>query len=268
MLRSLYAGVSGLKNYQTQLDVIGNNIANVGTTGFKKGRANFSDLFNQTLTSSTPSQNAANTNGVGGTNASQIGLGSQIGSIDTIASQGNAQTTGRTLDLMIQGEGYFQVTDGTNTYYTRAGNFYLDENRDLVTSEGLKVLSSGQNGTPINFNPNNYSSITISSDGTISGIRKSDQQLETIVRIGVATFANPEGLEKVGGSLFARSANSGAAEYTGQGEVKSGALEMSNVDLTDEFTGLITSQRGYQANARVITTADQILQELTNLKRN
>src|SRR3954451_14382822 len=126
MLRSMYSGVSGLKNFQTKLDVIGNNIANVNTYGFKKGRVTFKDAMNQSIGGATaPSAT------LGGMNAKQVGLGSQIATIDTIHDAGSIQTTNRVLDLAIQGDGYFQVKNGTDTFYTRAGNFYFDNNGNL-----------------------------------------------------------------------------------------------------------------------------------------
>ena len=136
----MYSGISGLKNFQTKLDVIGNNIANVNTYGFKKGRVTFKDAISQTSMGAS-----ASTDTKGGTNAVQIGLGSSISSIDTIDTAGSLQNTSRTLDLGIQGDGYFIVNDGANDYYTRAGNFYLDEEGTLVTGEGYKVEDTAGN---------------------------------------------------------------------------------------------------------------------------
>ncbi|HET6871786.1 MAG TPA: flagellar hook-basal body complex protein, partial [Sporolactobacillaceae bacterium] len=138
MLRSMYSAISGLKNFQTQLDVIGNNIANVNTFGYKKSRVNFQDIISQEM--SGPS---APTFSKGGINPVQVGLGSTIGSIDNIDTQGNLQTTGRSLDLAVSGDGYFMVKDGFNQFYTRAGNFYLDAQGNLVTSGGQRVLGYG-----------------------------------------------------------------------------------------------------------------------------
>ena len=134
MLRSLYSGIGGMRNFQTKLDVIGNNIANVNTFGYKKGRVTFKDLVSQQLagaSTATPTR--------GGTNPQQIGLGSSLGSIDTIHTQGSIQTTNRDLDIGISGDGYFIVNDGDMSYYTRAGNFYLDQQGNLVNSDGLLV---------------------------------------------------------------------------------------------------------------------------------
>src|SRR5690625_566635 len=128
MLRSMYSGISGMKNFQTKLDVIGNNIANVSTTGFKKGRATFQDMMAQTTTSAQGAIEGSR----GGINASQVGLGSKLGSIDNIHTQGFQQTTNNPLDLAIEGDGMFVLDGGETTYYTRAGNFYLDEAGDMV----------------------------------------------------------------------------------------------------------------------------------------
>lgn len=254
MLRSLYSGVSGIKNFQTELDTIGNNIANVNTYGYKKGRVTFKDAISQTLASATP-----------GTSAQQVGLGSQIGSIDTVDTSGSPESTGRPLDFAITGDGYFRVQDGNDTYYTRAGNFYFDDNRRLVNSEGFAVL--GTNGQAITLGAN-VKSFSVATDGTIS-----DQNGNTIGTISIATFQNPAGLTKAGGNLYT-TANSNAGQVTvsqpgqnGAGTIKSGYLEMSNVDLSEELTNMIVAERGFQANTRIITTSDEILQELVNLKR-
>ena len=141
MLRSMYSGISGMKNFQTKLDVIGNNIANVNTYGFKKGRVTFKDTMNQTISGASAAQNNK-----GGKNPMQVGLGSTMATIDTIDTQSSLQTTGRALDLAITGDGYFVVKQGQSQLYTRAGNFYLDDNGTLVTGDGLKVQSLNNNG--------------------------------------------------------------------------------------------------------------------------
>ncbi|WP_349410503.1 flagellar basal body rod protein FlgG [Pseudalkalibacillus sp. SCS-8] len=263
MLRSMYSGISGMKNFQSKLDVLGNNIANVNTYGFKKGRTTFKDLVSQQISGAS-----APNGGRGGVNPKQVGLGSQLSTIDTIHTQGSLQTTGRPLDLSLSGDGYFLVTDGTNEYYTRAGNFYLDQAGTLVNSDGMKVLDSDQATITI---PPEAESFSIGSDGSVTyildGELNEDQQ-----QIGIAKFANNGGLEKAGGNLYQATTNSGAPEITtagleGAGDIVAGTLEMSNVDLSEEFTEMIVAQRGFQANTRIITTSDEILQELVNLKR-
>lgn len=264
MLRSMYSGISGLKNFQTKLDVIGNNIANVNTYGFKKGRVIFKDLMSQTVSGAS-----APTDTLGGTNAKQIGLGSSLAAIDTNQEKGSTQTTNRTLDVVINGDGFLSFTDGTNTSYTRAGNLYLDSDGVLVASDGKKLLTDAGNTFPAI--PQDATNLTIGKDGTVSYVQAGT--LVTSEKIAVTRFPNPEGLTKSGSNYFEVSNNSGAPSATttagadGNGTIESGFLEMSNVDLSEEFTEMIVAQRGFQANSRIITTSDEILQELVNLKR-
>ncbi|PID02789.1 flagellar basal-body rod protein FlgF [Sporosarcina sp. P2] len=271
MIRSMYSGISGLKNFQTKLDVIGNNIANVNTYGFKKGRTVFKDLYSQTVAgASEPGGNR------GGVNPKQVGLGSQLATIDTIHSGGSMQTTGNTLDLAIEGDGFFVVEDGTQRFYTRAGNFYLDAGADAGATEGTLVDSDGRFVLDVEGNqitvPLEATSLSIGQNGAVKYVTEADGLTGEQV-IAIAKFNNPGGLTKVGGNMYQESANSGAPsdELTpleeGRGAIKSGSLEMSNVDLSEEFTEMIVAQRGFQANTRIITTSDEILQELVNLKR-
>lgn len=220
-------------------------------------------------------------------NPKQVGLGSTIASIDTITTGGNTQTTGRPLDVAISGDGYFVVQDGGVNYYTRAGNFYLDEQGDLVNANGLHVIGytiDANGNLTNNLGPlqipktitiggttENLTSFSIGTDGTIYGVLD-DGSLQVLGQIALAQFNNPDGLQKMGNNLYINTANSGnpvigTANAAGASLIPS-ALEMSNVDLSEEFTGMIEAERGFQANARVITTADQILQELVNLKRS
>ena len=286
MLRSLFAGISGLRANQTMLDVTGNNIANANTIGFKGSTVVFQDTLSQLLTGA-----AGANGGRGGTNAIQVGLGVQVASTGTSFNQGSAQTTGRVTDLMIQGDGMFVVKRGNEELYTRAGSFTFDEAGDLVTPTGAYVQGYGINpdGTTdiaggidkITLDPANavpavpagveLTSYNIGSDGRIRGIFSDGVQREMGV-VAIADFNNPMGLEKVGETAFRASANSGAAQLdtAGQGRrgtLLGGALEMSNVDLAAEFTNLILAQRGFQASSRVITTSDQVLEELVNIKR-
>ncbi len=247
-----------MKNFQNKLDVIGNNIANVNTYGFKKGRVIFKDMMSQTIAGA-----GAPTATRGGTNARQVGLGSQVAAIDTIDTQGSLQNTGRTLDLAISGDGYFVVGSGSDLSYTRAGNFYLDSSGMLVNSDGLPVAG-------VTTIPTTASDISISPDGKVSYLNNGAQA--SAGQIQLAKFANPGGLAKTGSNLFKPTSNSGTAATGfagagGIGNIQSGLLEMSNVDLSEEFTEMITAQRGFQANSKIITTSDEILQELVNLKR-
>jgi len=381
----MYSGISGLRNFQTKLDVIGNNIANVNTYGFKKGRTIFKDLISQTVAGASAG-NATR----GGVNPKQVGLGSQIAAIDTLHTGGSTQFTGNTLDLAVAGDGFFQVMQGNETMYTRAGNFYMDGSGDLVDGDGRYVqgelgkitipttassMSVGQDGTvyfvdlppggaaaikgaEIAFKPfetafaipekalkdaevalkkaeadaktadanlkkaqaaldkldpadpahalattavTNATGTKTTADGlvtttgatvitaqgtyntakltydpakaTFDAVMEANKAtLQEAGQIQMAKFSNPGGLEKTGGNLFRETANSGEVTIgfaldQGFGKTESGFLEMSNVDLAEEFTEMIVAQRGFQANTRIITTSDEILQELVNLKR-
>lgn len=265
MLRSLFSGVSGLRNHQTRMDVIGNNIANVNTVAYKTSQVNFKDTFSQTLRGAS----APVANSRGGTNPMQVGLGMSIANISVNHTQGSLQATGKTTDLAIEGDGYFILQDSNNElFYTRAGNFELDANGDLVSAtNGYRVL--GTNNLAINIRPDEI--FTIDQSGTVSVI---DANGNSIPRgtIGLASFSNPSGLLKTGDNMYSPSNNSGTAQagapgLNGRGTIIPGALEMSNVDLSQEFTDMIITQRGFQANSRIITTSDEILNELVNLKR-
>jgi flagellar hook protein FlgE len=406
MLRSLFSGISGLRTHQTMMDVTGNNIANVNTAGFKGSQATFQDTLSQLVTAAGAPQG-----GVGGTNPAQVGLGSRLAGITTNFGQGAVQNTGRSTDLMIQGDGFFAVNDGNETLFTRNGSFSFDANGTLVTSGGKKVMgwqannagvvnsnaaagpirlpigiqlaptptttaSFGGNlpgdaafdpvavppviptittsitvydamGTPTDLavtftratptapnvvawdvsfdggattastfefdaagalaapaspiltnggidvdlskitsfsgdstvNPvsqdgsemGSLQAFTISPDGTLVGVFSNGLK-QPLGQVAMVTFNNPPGLEKAGDSTYRNTVNSGPAQFGtagagGRGVLQAGALEMSNVDLAQEFTNLVIAQRGFQANSRVITTSDELLQDLVNLKR-
>ncbi|GAA2023297.1 flagellar hook-basal body complex protein [Nocardioides kribbensis] len=284
MLRSLFAGISGLRVNQTMLDVTGNNIANANTTGFKSSTTVFSDTLSQMLTGAS----GANANR-GGTNPIQVGLGVQVAGTASNLSQGSAQMTGRSTDLMIQGDGMFVVRFGNEQLYTRAGAFTFDEAGTLVTPSGARVqgyeLDAAGNRTgglvditrdtagltpavPAGVELTSYS---FGSDGKLRGVF-SDGVQRDMAQLALADFNNPMGLERVGETAFRESANSGPADLGVSGEgsrgtLMAGALEMSNVDLAAEFTNLILAQRGFQASSRVITTSDSVLEDLVNIKR-
>ena len=263
MIRSLTSGISGLKSHQTRMDVIANNIANVNTTGYKSSKANFQDVFSQTIKpASEPGDNS------GGTNPQQIGLGVGIASIGNNFTQGSIQTTGEDLDIALDGEGFFVLSDGSGTYYTRAGNFETDSAGNIVNPNGLYLMQ--EDGVE-KINTTGYKEIKIDANGNVTG-SDSTGGIDDLGTIGIATFPNNGGLEKVGGNLYRETANSGVvtietAEVNGHVDVKQGSLESSNVDLANEFTDMIITQRGFQANSRVITTSDTLLEELVNLKR-
>lgn len=284
MLRSLFSGISGLRVNQTMLDVTGNNIANANTIGFKSSSTVFQDTLSQMLTGAS-GDNAAR----GGTNPMQVGLGVQLAATQTNFTQGSTQTTGRATDLMIQGDGFFVTRKGNENLYTRAGSFTFDETGGLVTPTGNRVqgylldaagLPTGglidvtldtANAVPAPPPGVQLVSYNIGSDGKLRGVFDDGVQRE-MAQIAVADFNNPMGLEKVGETSFRESANSGLPQLGVAGEGRrgsliGGAVEMSNVDLAAEFTNLILAQRGFQASSRVITTSDEVLQDLVNIKR-
>jgi flagellar hook protein FlgE len=413
MMRSLFSGVSGLRNHQVQMDVIGNNIANVNTVGFKASRVTFEEAFAQVVQGARPPGSDSNESGL---NPTQVGLGMNIGSIDLLFTQGNLEATGVQTDLAIQGDSFFVVSDGLQNFFTRAGNFVMDADGSLVTAtNGLVVqgrtaldgvltdqvgnivlpfgqksaaastenvvitgnlnaealvggtrdtsitiydamgvgheltvtfekmtpttwdytvtatdgaVVSGDTGTltfdnggrldaplpavPFVFTPaGGASDVTFDFDfgqvGELGGIsqfagpstavlREQDGNTMGILegfsidqsgnirgafsngttlvlgQIALADFNNPSGLFRVGNNMYQISANSGSAVvgFSGEGTqsaLTAGALEMSNVDLAQEFTKMITAQRGFQSNARVISTSDEMLQEVVNLRR-
>jgi len=422
MLRSMYAAISGLRNHQTMMDVVGNNIANINTTGFKSSSTVFTEVLSQTIRGAGAASNQA-----GGSNPSQIGLGSRVAAITSSFSQGALQRTNRSTDFAIQGDGFFSIDQGGERMYTRAGSFSVDSLGRLVTQDGGLVLGwQAQNDTiptnspigpitipvgdlippvrtsvinlggnlpsdasigtsivtgvdvydaqgaptdlrfeftktatdewtvvaryldsagtlqptppaagqalaggvltfgptglltsggpltvPAGFMPS-FPTETIEVDlgvagqpnqlsqyGRISSVAINDQDGQSagslngftvgqdgvlvgsytngrtrrIGQLALTTFANPEGLEKAGGSTNYRATvnsglpQTGVAGQAGRGFISGGALEMSNVDLAQEFTSLIVAQRGFQANSRVVSTSDEMLQEVVNLKR-
>ncbi|MCL1829501.1 MAG: flagellar hook-basal body complex protein [Oscillospiraceae bacterium] len=348
MMRSLFSGVSGLRNHQTRMDVIGNNIANVNTTGFKASRTVFQDIFSQAVRGSSQGSEF-----MGGTNPIQIGLGMRLGTIDTLFRPGAFGGTDNITDCTIGGDGFFTIStnglDGADGKYlfTRAGNFYIDNFGHLVTSNGdyvmgylidfsnyymddannnlvrdptfdidsnlvapdavtligdpaasadLSKIYLRNNGTapyiengllqesthpdgPIASDAKDpaldevFTDIKIDKDGVVWGFA-GDELLYPIAKIALAMFVNNGGLEKQGDSLYRNTGNSGDPMYayakklgSGAGLIMPGGLEMSNVDLAQEFTDMIVTQRGFQANSRIITVSDTLLEELVNLKR-
>jgi flagellar hook protein FlgE len=399
VLRSLFSGITGLRQHQTLMDVVSNNISNVNTAGFKSSSVVFEDTLSQMQRAA-----GAPSPGLGGVNPAQVGLGVQMGGISTNFGQGSAQTTGKSTDLMIQGDGFFVVKSGNSEAYTRAGSFTFDTDGRLVNNSGMRVQGwLGVNGAVdtnsapadivvpagglipprassnvvvggnITFDTTNTDTLTlgqtaydlkgvahalsfkltndgagnytvdvtdalggetatqgalsfdasgravigtapsvtladgtvvnidltratrfggpkslnvtsadgyaagslqgfqISGDGNVTGIYSNGQKL-VMAKVALANFNNPMGLEKSGNSTYRATTNSGNAQVNapgggGVGTLLGGAVEMSNVDLAQEFTNLIIAQRGFQANSRVITTSDQMLQDLVDLKR-
>src|ERR1700759_199159 len=276
MMRAMDAAVSGLKNHQTLLDVTANNIANVNTVGYKASRATFADSLSQTIIGAT-----GEGNGQAGRNAAQVGLGVQLSSIDNLMGGGSQQSTGEATDLSIQGEGMFIVADGTppavpkQVEYTRAGNFTFNSQGYLTTESGEYVLGKEKPGAGVPDSylkvPEGSSDISIGQDGSVSYIAEGSEERKIAGYVSIARFPNEAGLERTTGSNGVESSASGKAEDGTPGgkfgKTISGTLEMSNVELATEFTNMIDAQRGFEANSRTITTADEMLQDLVNLKR-
>jgi flagellar basal-body rod protein FlgG len=263
MLRALYTAASGMVAQQLNLDNIANNLANSSTAGFYGRRLQFSDLVYQNLVMPGAAATQQTTIAAG----LQVGLGTMPRASEVVQTQGNFTQTGNPLDLAIQGLGFFQVTlpDGTIAY-TRAGSFHLDAQGNIVTSDG----------NPLQPNitiPANATTITIGSDGTVSVTQTGQTAAQQVGAIQLAMFPNPGGLNSVGNNLFLQTTASGdpivgqpgAAE--GLGTLQQGMLEQSNVDIVSEFVNMIVAQRAYESNSRVVTSADQMLQDLTNIGR-
>jgi flagellar hook protein FlgE len=271
MLRSMFSAVSGLRSHQTMMDVTGNNVANVNTAGYKSTRTTFQETLTQLTRGGTAGVVGAG--GQGGQNPMQLGLGSQVAATDLVFTQGASQSTGRALDVAIQGDGFFVVEAGGENFYMRAGAFSLDSSGQLVAPGGQRVLGTGPGGGlgPIQVDTDLYTDVAIGADGTVTG-RDADGEIVELGQLTMARFPNTGGLERAGNGLFRASPASGGEILgipgaDGMGSLQAGTLEMSNVDLAQEFTNLILAQRGFQANARTITTSDELLQELVNLKR-
>lgn len=347
MLRSLYSGISGMKVNQTKLDVIGNNLANVSTTAFKGSRVNFSTTISQTLGSASAASDS-----LGGVNGKQVGLGAKIASIDRIMSQGSMQSTSRALDVAVDGSGYFMVATGpaltgdadaitinnnngigtmpanNSVAYTRDGSFVLDNEGNLLTSKGYRVLGFAMQTTdPVNggnidnieddgkvlyVESNNQTkaidnklvslkipdkvvklseqggqrvetpvavkSFNISADGLITGVLETGE-ITALGQIAMSSFKNEVGLTDIGNNMYEPSGSSGAAiissgknstagrDSSGYGDILQGYLEMSGVDMAEQFTDMIVATKAFQAAGKTITTGDEILSEIINLKR-
>jgi flagellar hook protein FlgE len=282
MIQSMYTAISALQTHQQLLAVVANNLGNVNTVAYKTSRAIFQDTLSQTLASPT-----AATATTAGTNGIQIGLGVSLGTVTPMFDQGSLQSTGVPTDLAIEGKGFFAAQDPAtgSFYYTRAGAMSTDTlNRLVLNPNGFLVLGSANGGAGEALGPitiastdplNPMVSFSIGSNGKVD-IMREDGTTETAGYIDMTDFANAEALKRVGMNMYeytpAAGTNPVAAGYTapgqeGRGLIRAGYLEMSNVDLAREFTSMITAQRGLQASSRIITTSDDILQELINMKR-
>lgn len=261
-MRSLDIASTGMQAQQTNVEVISNNLANMTTTGFKRQRAEFQDLIYQNLR--RVGSNSSDSGSIVPSGA-QVGLGVKTAAIYRINEQGNLQQTSNTLDLAIQGNGYFQVTlPSGDTAYTRDGTFGLAPDGTIVTSDGYIV----QPGIQV---PSNATNVTINTSGQVQATIAGQTAPQTVGQIQLAAFPNPAGLDSQGDNLFVQSAASGNPvtgnpATTGFGTVMQGFVETSNVNVVTEVTNLITAQRAYEMNSRVITASDEMLSTLTNLR--
>jgi flagellar basal-body rod protein FlgG len=260
MIRSLWIAKTGLEAQQTQLDVITNNLANVGTNGFKRSRAVFEDLLYQNIRQpgAQSSQQTQLPSGL------QLGTGVKAVAAERLFTQGNLQQTGNDKDVAIQGSGFFQVMmpDGTLAY-TRDGSFQVDSQGQLVTSSGYQVQ-------PAMFVPIDALSLTVGRDGTVSVTQPGAVTPNQIGAIELASFINPAGLEAKGENLYVETAASGAPvvnlpDSNGMGYLAQRYIETSNVNVVEEMTNMIQAQRAYEISSKAITTSDQMLQKLAQL---
>lgn len=261
MIRALFIGATGMTAQQLSIDVIANNLANSGTTGFKKSRADFQDLIYQDVRTA----GAISSGDSKYPSGMQVGLGVKPAAIQKVFLQGDMSTTGNTLDLAIEGDGFFQITqtDGTLAY-TRGGAFKLDSDGNVVTSDGLLL-------EPAITIPTDATQVTIGSDGTVSILRQGTTAPTTVGQIELARFVNPGGLTAMGKNLFTETASSGTPTVavpgtSGIGTIQQGYLEMSNVDIIEEMVGLIIGQRSYEANSKTVSTADSMMNVANQLK--
>jgi len=265
-MRSMATAATGMKAMTLQVDVIANNLANINTTGFKRGRALVQDLCYQQL------RQPGTTNGMGNTNPSgvQIGLGVQAASTMDVFEQGDFEPTSRDLDVAIRGRGFFSVKIyddlGEGVGYTRDGSFFINANGDMVLGGPDGFLLEPQVTVPTD-----YLTIDITPDGQVNVTTPGSVTPTTAGVIQLANFTNPEGLIKVGSNMYVRSASSGDPTISDPGSEGAGTLvqqylEKSNVDAVRELTSLIEAQRAFELNSRVIETSDEMLQVVNNLK--
>lgn len=259
MMRSLYIASTGLDSQQTHLDVISNNLANVSTTGFKRGRAIFEDLLYQTLRQAG-AQSSQQTQLPSGF---QLGVGSRVVATERIHTQGALQNSENVYDVAVNGRGYFQILmpDGT-TSYTRDGSFLVDSQGNLVNASGFQVQ-------PAITIPVDALTVTIARDGIVTVVQPGNVTTQ-VGQLQLANFVNPTGLHSLGENLFAESAASGAPQIgnpseNGLGVLNQSFLESSNVNVAEELVNMIVAQRAYEINSRAITASDQMLQRLTQI---
>ncbi|MBF0442382.1 MAG: flagellar basal-body rod protein FlgG [Oligoflexales bacterium] len=261
MIRSLFSAATGMESQQITIDTIANNLANVNTTGFKRSRANFHDLLYQTLRA--PGQNS--TAGTIVPSGIQIGGGARVSSVEKMFNEGAIRITNKETDLMIEGEGFFRIQkdDGTIAY-TRDGSFKIDAGGRLVNADGFPVMP--EIVIPVGVT---HDKIQIGMDGIVTV--KVGTETQEIGQIQLANFINPTGLESLGRNLFGVTAASGepvvaVPNSSGFGRIAQGQLEASNVNIVEEMVNMISGQRAYEINSKVIQTGDQMLQSTNNMR--
>jgi len=261
-MRALFTAATGMEAQQAQIDNIANNIANVSTTGYKRSRTEFHDLFYETLRApgSTTADGAVLPTGV------QVGHGVQLSAVNTIFSTGDRLNTGNPLDMAIDGSGFFQIQRPTGeTVYTRDGTFKLNGEGSIVTSQGYELIPNVQV-------PNDVLSVTVLPDGTITAEQTGTTAPVNLGQIQVVRFANPAGLRASGGNLFEATEASGVPELgipneNGFGAITAGFLEGSNVEVAEELVNMILAQRAFEVNSRVIQAGDEMLRIAAQLSR-
>jgi flagellar basal-body rod protein FlgG len=263
MIRALYSAASGMTAQQLNVDNIANNLANANTAGYKTRRAQFQDLLYQNMVQPGSAASANSTVPTG----LQLGLGTRSSSNEIIFTQGNFAQTSNPLDLVIQGNGFFQILQPSGQLaYTRDGSFQLDKDGNLVTSNGNLLQ-------PQITIPANAQSVTIASDGTVSYLQPNQTAATKAGQIQLAGFQNPAGLNSLGQNLYAPTDASGTATVgppagqDGFGSLLQGYTEQSNVSIVQEFINLIVAQRAYEANSKVVKAADEMYQQVNNLKQ-
>ncbi|MCO6043767.1 flagellar basal-body rod protein FlgG [Aeoliella sp. ICT_H6.2] len=265
-VQTLYTAATGMEALETKLDVIANNMANVNTTAFKRDRANFEDLFYRQIRA----PGAENADGSRTPTGIEVGLGVRVQSTQTEQVQGAFQTTEKQLDVAIEGRGYFQVQNpnGGDPFYTRAGNFGINADGELV----LGSANTGYRIEPSINIPQDAVEIVISNDGVVQYRNAGETDLTQGEQIQIATFVNPEGLMKLGDNLYSKTVSSGDPTIgnpgdPGFGQLRQGFLEASNVEPVTELIDLITTQRAFELNSQVVQAGDQIMQVVANIRR-
>jgi flagellar basal-body rod protein FlgG len=262
MLRALYSAASGMTAQQMNVDNIAHNLANANTTGYKTRRAQFQDLLYQTVVQPGSASGQQTTVPTG----LQVGLGTRASSNEILFTQGSFAQTDNPLDMVIQGKGFFQIRQPSGELaYTRSGAFHLDKDGNIVTQDGNPL-------EPQITLPSAAQQISIGQDGTVSYTLPNQAAAQQAGQIQLATFVNPAGLNSIGGNLYLPTDSSGdptvgtPGGQEGLGTVLQGYTEQSNVSVVEEFINLIVAQRGYEANSKVVKAADEMYQQVNNLR--